>query len=285
MTTITIHHVREMKTRGEPITMLTAYDYPTAMLVDQTGIEMVLVGDSVGMVVHGFENTLPVTLDMMIMHCQAVRRGVHRALLIGDMPFGSYQVSVEEAKRSAIRMLAEGGVDAVKLEGGQPMIATVRALTDMGVAVMGHIGLTPQSISGMGGFQVQGKSIAAAQQLIDDAQALEAAGVFALVLESIPARLAAHITAMVGIPTIGIGAGARCDGQVLVTHDVLGLYDRFTPKFVRQYAQLADAIRDALSEYRDDVRARLFPAEEHTFSLPDDVWQAVQNYGQEDKGD
>ncbi|MCD4684868.1 MAG: 3-methyl-2-oxobutanoate hydroxymethyltransferase [Anaerolineae bacterium] len=285
MTTITIHHLCEMKARGVPITMLTAYDYPTAMLIDQTGIEMILVGDSVGMVVHGFENTLPVTLDMMIMHCQAVRRGVNRALLVGDLPFGSYQVSVEKAKRSAIRMLAEGGVDAVKLEGGQPVVETVRALVAMGVAVMGHIGLTPQSVSGLGGFQVQGKSIAAAQQLIDDARALEDAGAFGIVLESIPARLAAHITETVNIPTIGIGAGAGCDGQVLVTHDVLGLYDKFTPKFVRQYAQLADVIRDALSEYRDDVRAREFPVEEHTFSLPDEVWQAVRDYGKEDEGD
>lgn len=285
MTTITIHHLCEMKARGAPISMLTAYDYPTALLIDQTGIEMILVGDSVGMVVYGFENTLPVTLDMMIMHCRAVRRGVKRALLVGDLPFGSYQISVEHAKRSAIRMLAEGGVDAVKLEGGQPVVETVRALVAMGVAVMGHIGLTPQSVSSMGGFKVQGQSVAAAQQLIDDARALEEAGAFSLVLESIPARLATHITKVVSIPTIGIGAGPGCDGQVLVTHDVLGLYDRFTPKFAKQYAQLADPIRDAVSAYRDDVRDRKFPAEEHTFSMPDDVWQAVQAYGKEDEGD
>ncbi len=278
MDKITLHHLRDKKARGEPITMLTAYDYPTARLVDESAIDIILVGDSLGMVVHGFENTLPVTLEMMLLHCQAVRRGVKRALLVGDMPFGSYQIDIETAKRSAIRLLAEGGVDAVKLEGGQPVVDTVRALVDMGVAVMGHIGLTPQSISGLGGFKVQGKSVEVAQRLIDDAHALEQAGAFALVLESIPARLAGLITQAVQIPTIGIGAGASCDGQVLVTHDVLGLYEAFTPKFAKQYARLADAMRQAFAAYRDEVQARTFPAQEHTFSLPDDVWQAVQDY-------
>lgn len=278
MSRITLHDLHTKKTRGEPITMLTAYDYPTARLIDESGIDMILVGDSVGMVVHGFENTLPVTLDMMIMHCQAVRRGVQRAFVVGDLPFGSYQISVEDARRNAARLLAGSGVDAVKLEGGQPMAATVRALTEMGIAVMGHIGLTPQSVSGLGGFKVQGKTVEVARRLIDDARALEQAGAFAIVLESIPARLAALITDTVSIPTIGIGAGAGCDGQVLVTHDLLGLYDKFVPKFVKQYAALAETLRNAFAAYREDVAARAFPAADHSFSLPDDVWQAVQDY-------
>lgn len=283
MDKITLHDLRQKKARGEPITMLTAYDYPTALLIDQSAIDLVLVGDSLGMVVHGFETTLPVTLEMMILHCQAVRRGVRRALLIGDMPFGSYQVSLEQAKRSAIRLLAEGGVDAVKLEGGQAVVETVRALVELGCAVMGHIGLTPQSVSALGGFKVQGKTLEAARQLIRDAQALEAAGAFALVLESIPARLAALITQTVSIPTIGIGAGAACDGQVLVTPDLLGLYERFTPKFAKQYAQLATTMRQAFAAYRDEVRARTFPAEEHTFALPEEVWQRLNELIQEDR--
>lgn len=275
MEKVSIHQLQAMKRRGEPIVMLTAYDYPTALIMDQAGIDVILVGDSAGMVVHGFENTLPVTLDMMVLHCQAVRRGARRAFVIGDMPFMSYQVSIEQAKRSAGRLLIEGGVDAVKLEGGQPVAGTVRALVEIGIAVQGHIGLTPQSVSQLGGFKVQGKTAAAARRLIDDAQALEQAGAFSLVLESVPARLASLITQSIGIPTIGIGAGAGCDGQVLVSHDVLGLFDRFTPKFARQYAQLSEAMRAAFEAYRDDVRARVFPAEEHTFAMPDDVWDAL----------
>lgn len=278
MDKITLHDLLDKKRRGEPITMLTAYDYPTARLIDESAIDIILVGDSLGMVVHGFDTTLPVTLDMMILHCQAVRRGVKRAFLVGDMPFATYQISVEDAKRNAARLLAESGVDAIKLEGGQQVAETVRALVAMGVAVMGHLGLTPQSVSSMGGFKVQGKSIEAAQRLIDDARALEQAGAFSLVLESIPARLAALITQTVTIPTLGIGAGAGCDGQVLVTHDLLGLFDRFVPKFARQYVKLADIMREAFAAYRDDVRAHVFPAEQHTFSMPDDVWQAVQDY-------
>lgn len=275
MDKVTIHTLRQMKARGEPISMLTAYDYPTALLIDQSKLEMALVGDTLGMVVHGFETTLPVTMDMMVLHCQAVRRGLKRALLVADLPFMSYQISPEQAKANAARLLAEGGADAVKLEGGQTVAATVRALTETGIAVMGHVGLTPQSISAMGGFKVQGKTVEAARRVLDDARALVAAGVFALVLEGIPAPLAALITRGVSVPTIGIGAGAGCDGQVLVTHDLLGLYDRFTPSFVKQYADLAAIMRGAFEAYRDDVRARAFPAAEHEFSLPDEVLQAL----------
>lgn len=275
MDKITLHHLQEMKTRGEPITMLTAYDYPTALVLDQSGIEVLLVGDSLGMVVHGFETTLPVTMDMMVLHCQAVKRGAQRAFLIGDMPFMSYQVNLDDARRNAARLVTEGGMDAVKLEGGQPMVATVRALTEIGIAVQGHIGLTPQSIGQLGGFKVQGKTVQAARRLLEDAQALEQAGAFSLVLEAIPARLAELITRTIHIPTFGIGAGAGCDGQVLVTHDLLGLFERFTPKFVKQYANLSQAMRTAFEAYRDDVRARAFPAAEHTFTLSDEVWDEI----------
>lgn len=275
MEKMTLHRLQAMKDRREPIAMLTAYDYPTATLMDQAGIDVILVGDSVGMVVHGFENTLPVTMDMMVMHCQAVRRGARRALLVADMPFMSYQASVSDALRNAARLLAEGGADAVKLEGGQSVAVTVRALVETGIAVMGHIGLTPQSVSALGGFKVQGGSIEVARRLLDDARALEAAGAFSLVLEAVPARLATLITETVRVPTIGIGAGAGCDGQVLVTHDVLGLYDRLTPKFARKYADLSEAIRQALSAFAEDVRARAFPAPEHEFSISNDVWETL----------
>ncbi len=276
MERVTLHTIRSMKERGERITMLTAYDYPTALLLDEAGVDMLLVGDSLGMVVHGFENTLPVTLEMMILHCQAVRRGTKRALVVVDMPFMTYQVSTAEAMRNAARLLAEGGADAVKLEGGQRVADTVRALVETGIAVQGHIGLTPQSVSAFGGMRVQGKTVEAARQLLDDARALEAAGVFSLVLEGIPARLAALITRRVGVPTIGIGAGAGCDGQVLVTHDLLGLFERFTPRFVKRYATLADTMRSAFRAYCDEVRAGTFPADEHTYTIPDEVWQAIE---------
>ncbi len=285
MEKMTLHRLQAMKDRREPITMLTAYDYPTATLMDQAGIDVILVGDSVGMVVHGFENTLPVTMDMMVMHCQAVRRGARRALLVADMPFMSYQASVSDALRNAARLLAEGGADAVKLEGGQSVAATVRALVETGIAVMGHIGLTPQSVSALGGFKVQGGSIEDAHRLLDDARALEAAGAFSLVLEAVPARLATLITETVRVPTIGIGAGAGCDGQVLVTHDVLGLYDRLTPKFARKYADLSEAIRQALSAFAEDVRARAFPAPEHEFSISNDVWETLVSELSRDRTD
>jgi 3-methyl-2-oxobutanoate hydroxymethyltransferase len=273
---ISLQDVQAKKDRHEPITMLTAYDYPTALLIDQAGIDMILVGDSLGMVVHGLESTLPVTMDMMVMHCAAVRRGVKRAYLLGDMPFMSYQVTIEEAKRNAARLLVEGGVDAVKLEGGAPMADTIRALVDIGIAVQGHIGLTPQSVSAMGGFKVQGKTVETARRLLDDARAVEQAGAMSIVLEGIPARLAELISRTLRIPTIGIGAGGGCDGQVLVTHDILGLYDRFTPKFVKQYAHLREPMFAAFTAYRQNVESRAFPAPEHEYSIADDVWAAIE---------
>lgn len=263
---------RQKKERGEPITMLTAYDYPTAMAIDRAGIDSILVGDSLAMVVLGYENTLPVTMDEMLHHARAVARGAKSALLIGDMPFMSYQVSVEEAVRNAGRFLQQGGMDAVKLEGGRERADAVRAIVGAGIPVMGHLGLTPQSVHQLGGFRAQGKNASAAKRLLEDAQILEDAGAFSLVLESVPARLAEYISKKISIPTIGIGAGLGCDGQVLVTHDLLGLFDRFTPKFVKKYANLHDAMNKAFTEYIDDVETKRFPAPEHTVEMTDDEW-------------
>jgi len=264
----------QKKQRGEVITMLTAYDYATALAVDQAGIDSILVGDSLGMVVLGYENTLPVTMEEMLHHCRAVARGARYALLIGDMPFMSYQVSVEEAVRNAGRFLQEAGMDAVKLEGGRERLEAVRAIVAAGIPVMGHLGLTPQSVHQLGGFRAQGRSAAAARRLLEDALLLQEVGCFSLVLESVPARLATLISQRLEIPTIGIGAGAGCDGQVLVTHDLVGLFDRFTPRFVKKYADLHSEMARAFAEYRAEVEARLFPGPEHTVEMPDEEWAA-----------
>lgn len=273
---VSIHTLQDMKAKGERISMLTAYDYPTGQLVDASGIEMVLVGDSVGMVVHGFDTTIPVTMDMMLMHCSAVRRGVKQALLVGDLPFGSYQIDLSTAKRNAARLMQESGVDAVKLEGGEAMAETVRGLVEMGIAVHGHIGLTPQSVSAFGGFKVQGRTVENARRMIADAIAIEQAGAFAIVLEGLPSRLAALITKKLSIPTIGIGAGAGCDGQVLVIHDLLGLFDKMSPKFVKHYGDVRNQIIDAFTAYRADVKSAAFPAYEHEYHFPDDVWEEIR---------
>jgi 3-methyl-2-oxobutanoate hydroxymethyltransferase len=264
---ITIHALQSKKERGEPITMMTAYDYPSALLVERAGIDVLLVGDSLGMVVLGYESTVPVTMDVMIHHCQAVARGATLPFLIGDMPFGSYEISPQEAVRNAVRFLKEGGMEAVKLEGGRAMAATVRAIVAAGIPVQGHIGLTPQSISALGGYRVQGKTAASAQRLLADAQALQEAGCFSIVLEAVPALVAEAISQRLRIPTIGIGAGAGCAGQVLVFHDMVGLFDRFTPKFAKQYANAAREIERALVAYKEDVLAKRFPGEEHTYAM------------------
>jgi 3-methyl-2-oxobutanoate hydroxymethyltransferase len=268
---------QKKKRRAELITMLTAYDYPTALAVDRAGIDSILVGDSLGMVVLGYENTLPVTMDDMLHHCKAVSRGASCALLIGDMPFMSYQVSAVEALRNAGRFLQEAGMDAVKLEGGRERLDAIRAIVEAGIPVMGHLGLTPQSVHQFGGFRSQGKTAAAAQRLYEDAILLQEAGCFSLVLESIPGKLASLISSRLQIPTMGIGAGIGCDGQVLVTHDLLGLFDRFTPRFVKKYADLHQQIAAALEAYKSDVEGRSFPGVEHTLEMPDDEWQALQN--------
>jgi 3-methyl-2-oxobutanoate hydroxymethyltransferase len=273
ITTLTF---RQKKERGEPISMLTAYDYPTARALDRAGIDSILVGDSLAMVVLGHETTLPVTMDEMLHHCRAVARAARSALLIGDMPFLSYQVSVEEAVRNAGRFLQEAGMEAVKLEGGRERLEAVRAIVGAGIPVMGHLGLTPQSVNLLGGFRPQGRTAATAKRLLEDALLLEEAGCFSLVLESVPARLAELVSRQLSIPTIGIGAGPGCDGQVLVVNDMLGLFDRFTPKFVRKYADLYGEMTRAFGEYIADVQSRSFPAAEHTVEMSAEEWEALQ---------
>ncbi len=272
---VTTLSLKNKKEKGEPITMLTAYDYPTGLLVDRAGIDIILVGDSLAMVVLGHENTVAVTMDEMLHHCRAVARGAQNSLLVGDMPFMSYQVDVKEAVRNAGRFLKEGGMDVIKLEGGRNMATTVKAIVDAGIPVMGHIGLTPQTISKLGGYRVQGRDVATAKALIDDGLALEDAGAFSLILEAIPSPVAKLITERVSIPTIGIGAGPDCDGQVLVIHDLIGLFDRFVPKFVKQYAHLFPIIVEALESYRDEVIAGTFPGPEYSYNMSDEARQAL----------
>lgn len=254
-----------MKVEGEKITVLTAYDYPFARLMDQAGIDVILVGDSVGTVVSGYDTTLPVTMDEMIYHTRAVVRGASGALVVADMPFLSYQIELSEARRNAGRLIKEGGAQAVKLEGGEPVAETIRAIVDMDIPVVGHIGLTPQSVHRMGGYRVQGKQEEQARRLLQDARAVEAAGAFALVLEGIPAALAREITASVTIPTIGIGAGIHCDGQVLVIHDILGLCEKYSPKFVKKFADVSGTIRQGIEDYIREVKEGTFPGDEHSF--------------------
>ncbi len=249
----------------QKITCITAYDYPTARLLDEAGVDILLVGDSLGMVVLGYDSTLPVTLDEMLHHVRAVRRGTRRALLVADMPYGSFHVSIEESVRNAVRLVKEGGAEAVKVEGGERRIELIACLVEAEIPVMGHVGLTPQSINAFGGFHVRGKTRDAARQVERDARAVEAAGAFAVVLESVPREVAAHVTQQVRIPTIGIGAGPDCDGQVLVFHDLVGLTEGHTPKFVRRYANLSAEISRAVSEYCGDVRSGKFPSDAESY--------------------
>ncbi|WP_225071891.1 3-methyl-2-oxobutanoate hydroxymethyltransferase [Desulfuromonas sp. CSMB_57] len=262
---VTVLDIQRMKAEGEKIAMLTAYDYPFARLVDEAGIDMVLVGDSVGSVVAGYDNTLPVTMEEMLYHSRAAARGLHRALLVVDMPFLSYQVDLREARFNAGRLVKEGGAQAVKLEGGVPVAETIRAIVDMDIPVVGHIGLTPQSIHRMGGYRVQGKQDEQARQLLRDARAVQDAGAFAVVVEGVPANLGKEITASLDIPTIGIGAGPDCDGQVLVLHDILGLFDKYAPKFVKRYVDLSVPIRQGVGDYVREVKDGVFPGPEHCF--------------------
>ncbi len=250
------------------ITCLTAYDYPTARLLDEAGVDILLVGDSLGMVVLGYENTLPVTMEEMLHHTRAVRRGTRRALVVADMPYGSYHAEVAESVRNAVRFVKEAGAEAVKVEGGERRLELIARLVEAEIPVMGHVGLTPQSLHAMGGFKVQGKTPEAAEQLLRDARAVEAAGAFSIVLESVPRELATRITAELRIPTIGIGAGPDCDGQVLVIHDLLGFSLGHTPKFARRYANLAETISQAAREYCDDVQNGRFPSDAESFHLP-----------------
>ncbi len=268
---VTTATIRRMKAEGRPITMLTAYDYSMAKMVDDAGIDMILVGDSLGNVMLGYDSTLPVTVEDMIHHVKAVCRGVSRAMVVADLPFMSYEVSVEEALRNAGRFLKETSASSVKLEGGQEVAGTVRAIVDAGIPVVGHLGLTPQSVHQMGGYRVQGKDESSAKKLISDAKVLEEAGAFCIVLECVPSPLAKLVTESLNIPTIGIGAGPCCDGQVLVIHDMLGLYPRPAPKFVKKYVNLSENIAGALKQYKEEVVSRAFPGPEHSFSISEDV--------------
>ena len=262
---VTVVTLREKKERGEPIVMITAYDYPSAQMVDEAGVDIILVGDSLGMVVLGYENTLPVTMEDMLRHTAAVVRGTKKAMVVGDMPFMSYQLSPEQALDNAGRFIKEAGAHAVKLEGGEEVLEAIKKITSAGIPVMGHIGLTPQSIHKIGGYRVQGRDEEQAEKLMRDAKLLEEAGCFSIVLEAVPMELAKKITESLTIPTIGIGAGPYCDGQVLVFHDVLGIFQEFKPKFVKRYANLRDEIIKAVSEYVDEVKQGKFPGEEHSY--------------------
>lgn len=273
---ITINKIREMKQKGEKITMLTAYDYTTAKLVDEAGIHMILVGDSLGMVVLGYNSTIPVTMDVMLHHTAAVVRGADNAMVIGDMPFMTYTISTEDALRNAARFLQESGCQAVKLEGGVTVADTVRKIVDCGIPVMGHIGLTPQSINQLGGHKIQGKTPEAAAKLLADARALDEAGAFSVVLETVPAPLAALITRKISIPTIGIGAGAGCDGQVQVINDILGSHTGYIPKHAKQYAKIADIMSNAISQYSNEVVSGKFPTEENSFPLDESILAGLE---------
>ncbi|MDJ0752327.1 MAG: 3-methyl-2-oxobutanoate hydroxymethyltransferase [Ardenticatenaceae bacterium] len=260
------------KKKRIPITVMTAYDYTSAKLVDRAEIDAILVGDSVNMVVLGHDSTMSLTMDEMLHHCRAVSRGASRPFLIGDMPFMSYNVDLRETVRNAGRFLKEGGMDAVKVEGGQRTAETIRAIVQAGIPVMGHIGLTPQTTSQLGGFRVQGRTAKKAYQLVQDALAVQEAGCFAVVVESVPAVLADYISQLLDIPTIGIGAGSSCDGQVLVFHDALGIFDDFQPKFVKHFAHIGEGITAGLSDYAAEVRQRTFPTEDHTYTMKDEAW-------------
>ncbi len=268
---ITINQIRDMKQKGEKITMLTAYDYPTAKIVDEVGIPLILVGDSLGMVVLGYESTVPVTMEEMLHHTKAVVRGTKKALVVGDMPFMTYHISVDDALKNAARFIQEGGAQGIKLEGGVTVAEKVRRVVECGIPVMGHIGLTPQSIHQFGGFKVQGRTPEAAVKMLKDAQALEEAGAFAIVLETVPTPLATLITRKISIPTIGIGAGIGCDGQVQVINDILGSFADFVPKHAKQYAKLTDIMSSAITEYYNEVKAGTFPTAKQSFSMDESI--------------
>ena len=268
---ISINKIKEMKEKGEKITMLTSYDYVTAKIVDEVGIPMILVGDSLGMVVLGYESTIPVTLEEMLHHTKAVVRGTKNAMVIGDMPFMTYHLSIEQALRNAGRFIQEAGAQAVKLEGGVSVAEKVKRIVECGIPVMGHIGLTPQSINQLGGYKIQGKTSEAAAKMLKDAKALEEAGAFSVVLETVPAPLAAFITREISIPTIGIGAGPDCDGEVQVINDILGSFTDFVPKHAKQYAKLTNIMSTAIQQYYDEVRAGKFPTKDNSFPMDESI--------------
>ncbi len=276
---VSITDLKAMKKRGERIAMLTAYDYPSARLVEQAGVPIILVGDSLGMVVLGYDSTIPVTMEEMLHHVKAVVRGTRKAHVVADMPFMSYQAGPQDALRNAGRMLKEGGAQSVKLEGGQHVAETVRLLVSSGIPVMGHVGLTPQSVNQFGGYKVQGKTPAAAVKLVNDAVTLEQAGAYAVVLETIPAQLAEMITEKVSVPTIGIGAGPHCDGQVQVLHDMLGLFTDFVPRHAKRYAQVGEVIQEAVGQYVAEVQDGAFPTERESFFVDESAFSELTQLG------
>jgi len=280
---ITIQDIKQAKKENRKIVMVTAYDYPFGLMADEAGVDIVLVGDSLGMVVMGLDGTVEVTMEHMIHHIRAVVRGCKSPLIVGDMPFMSYNTSIREAIINAGRLMKEGGCDVVKLEGGVDFAPTIEAIVKAGIPVQGHIGLTPQTASALGGFKMQGKDAEAAKRIVDDARALEDAGVFSMILEAVPAPLGEVIAEAVSVPVIGIGAGSKVDGQVLVTHDMIGLFDKFVPKFVKQYTKIRPTIIEAMKVYKEEVIKEAFPAQEHSFSMPDKTLVELKNMVKVDK--
>lgn len=272
---VTVSTIKKMYEAGEIITMLTAHDYPTAKKVDEAGIDMILVGDSAAMTVHGHPNTLTATMEMMILHCAAVSRACERTMVVADMPFGSFQYSIEDTMRNAARFVSEAGVDAVKFEGAPQYIEKNKAIVDMGIAVVGHVGLHPQSIGALGGLKVQGKSIETARKVVSQALALQEAGVFAIIFEAVPGKLSEYVTKKLNVPTISIGGGPGCSGQLLVTQDVLGLFEAFTPSFAKKYQDFSNLMLETFKQYREEVKEGVFPAEEHTYKMSDEVLEEV----------
>jgi 3-methyl-2-oxobutanoate hydroxymethyltransferase len=272
----TVRTIQKMKDEGQPITMLTAYDYPTAKQVNDAGIDMILVGDSCAMVVHGHSNTLTATMDMMVLHCAAVARGCERTMVIADMPFGSFQYGIEETMRNAARFVTEAKVDGVKFEATPNHIEKTKAIVEMGIAVVGHVGLHPQAIGVLGGMTVQGKSVEAARKVVSEALALQAAGVFAIIIEAVPTKLSAYVTRKLSVPTISIGGGPGCSGQLLVTPDVLGMFDTFTPSFAKRYTNFNEQMKTTFAKYGEEVRSGVFPGQEHAYDMPDEVMTAIE---------
>lgn len=272
---VTVSTIKKMYEKGEIITMLTAHDYPTAKKVDEAGIDMILVGDSLAMTIHGHPNTLTATMDMMVMHCAAVSRACERTMVVADMPFGSFQYSIEDTMRNAARFVSEAGVDAVKFEGAPNFVEKNKAIVDMGIAVVGHVGLHPQSVGVLGGLKVQGKSVETARKVMTQALALQEAGVFAIIFEAVPGKLAEYITKKLDVPTISIGAGPGCSAQLLVTPDILGMYEAFTPSFAKKYQDINKLMLDTFIQYRDEVVQGVFPDEDHTYTMSDEVLEEI----------
>ena len=272
----TVKTIRKMKDENQTITMLTAYDFPTAKKVNDAGIDMILVGDSCAMVVHGHPNTLTATMDMMLLHCGTVARACDRTMVVADMPFGSFQYGIEETMRNAARFVTEAGVDAVKFEATPHHIEKTKAIVEMGIAVVGHVGLHPQAVGALGGLKVQGKDMDSARKVVSEALALQEAGVFAIIFEAVPAKLSAYITKKLKVPTISIGGGPGCSGQLLVTPDVLGLYDNFTPSFAKKYQDVGTLMLDTFKQYKEEVLTGVFPGEEHSYKMSDEVLEAIE---------